>query len=295
MKAALQRVKMIQVQEFFDTCTSTLTYVVWDPASRDAVVIDPVLDYDPAASKVSETSAEKVLGFIASKELRLHLILETHCHADHLSGAQAIKRKHSAAKIGIGRKITEAQKLFKDVFDFDASFKTDGSQFDLLFDEGQRVSAGSLEFRVLFTPGHTPACASYIFGEEAAFVGDALFMPDYGSGRCDFPGGDASELYRTIHDKLFSLPAGMKIYTGHDYQPGGRPLKFWATVEEERTTNVHVKPQTTCDEFVRFRTERDKTLSAPKLLLPAVQLNLRAGRMPEPHKNGRRYLTIPIE
>jgi glyoxylase-like metal-dependent hydrolase (beta-lactamase superfamily II) len=286
---------MIQVQEFFDSCTSTLTYVVWDQTTRDAVVIDPVLDYDPSASKVSETSAEKVLGFVASKELRLHLILETHCHADHVSGAQVIKRKHSNAKVGIGRRITEAQKLFRDVFDFDTSFKTDGSQFDLLFDEGQVVRAGSLEFRVMFTPGHTPACASYVFGDEAAFVGDALFMPDYGSGRCDFPGGDASELYRTIHDKLYSLPSSMKIYTGHDYQPGGRPLKFFATVEEERATNIHVKPATTRDEFVRFRTERDKTLSAPKLLLPAVQLNLVGGRLPEPRKNGRRYLNIPIE
>lgn len=285
----------MQVQEFFDVATSTLTYVVWDAATRDAVVIDPLLDYDPAASKVSETSAEKVLGFLASKELRLHLILETHCHADHVSGAQVLKRKHSSAKIGIGRKIGEVQKLFKDVFDFESSFKTDGSQFDLLFDDGQVVRAGSLEFRVMYTPGHTPACASYIFGTEAAFVGDALFMPDYGSGRCDFPGGDPAELYRTIHDKLYSLPSSMKIYTGHDYQPGGRALRFCATVEEERTTNVHVKVETTAADFVRFRTERDKTLSAPKLLLPSVQLNLRAGHLPAPRANGRRYLNVPIE
>lgn len=285
---------MIQVKEFFDEATSTLTYVVWDPATRDAVIVDPVLDYDPAASKISEKTAEKHLSFIESQELRLHLILETHCHADHVSAAQVIKRKHSTAKIGIGRRISEVQKLFRDVFDFDDSFKADGSQFDLLFDDGQVVRAGSLEFRVMYTPGHTPACASYVFGEEAAFVGDALFMPDSGSGRCDFPGGDAAELYRTIHDKLYALPGSTKIYTGHDYQPGGRPLRFFATVDEHRTSNIHVKTATTREEFVRFRTERDKTLSAPKLLLPSVQLNLTAGRLPAPRKNGRRYLNIPI-
>jgi glyoxylase-like metal-dependent hydrolase (beta-lactamase superfamily II) len=286
--------KMLQVQEFFDTATSTLTYVAWDPDTRDAVVVDPVLDYDPAASKVSETSVEKLAGFLASKELRLHLILETHCHADHVSGAQALKRRHSNAKIAIGRKIGEVQKLFKDVFDLGSAFATDGSQFEMLLDDGQVVRAGSLEFRVMFTPGHTPACATYIFGEHA-FVGDALFMPDYGSGRCDFPGGDASELYRTIHDKLYSLPSATKIYTGHDYQPGGRPLKFCATIAEESATNIHVKTATSREEFVKFRTERDKTLSAPKLLLPSVQLNLNAGHLPAPRTNGRRYLNIPIE
>ncbi len=285
---------MTQIKEFFDKNTWTLTYVVWDERTRDAVIIDPLMDYDPAASKTSEESARVVIEFIRSKELKLHFILETHAHADHLSGSQIIKREFSTAQTAIGERITKVQEIFKGVFDLPDDFKTDGSQFDRLLKDGEEFEAGSIKIKTLFTPGHTPACASYCI-DGNVFVGDALFMPDYGTGRCDFPAGSAVELYHSVHDRLYKLPENTKVYTCHDYLPNGRPLKFMATIAEEKSDNIQLKAQTSLEEFVRFRTERDRTLAAPKLLLPSVQVNIDAGHLPEPAKNGRRYLRIPID
>ncbi len=285
---------MVQVKEFFDKNTWTLTYVVWDPKTRDALVIDPVLDYDPASSKTSEESAKTVIDFLKSQNLQLHFILETHAHADHLSGSQIIKKAFPDAPIAIGEKITKVQEIFKVIFGLPADFKTDGSQFDRLLKEGEQFSAGSILIKTLFTPGHTPACASYYIHGNI-FVGDALFMPDYGTGRCDFPAGSAQDLYHSVQDKIYELPEDTKVYTGHDYLPNGRPLKFMATIAEEKKNNIQLKAQTSMEDFVRFRTERDKTLAAPKLLLPSVQVNIDAGHLPAKDKNGKRYLKIPIE
>lgn len=284
---------MTQTKEFFDKNTWTLTYVVWDEKTKDAIVIDPVMDYDPAASKISEESAKTVMGFLRSKELKLHFILETHAHADHLSGSQIIKREFPTAQIAIGEKITKVQEIFKDVFGLPKNFKTDGSQFDRLLNDGEEFQAGSIKIKTIFTPGHTPACASYYI-DGNVFVGDALFMPDYGTGRCDFPAGSAVELYHSVHDRIYKLPESTKVYTCHDYLPNGRPLKFMATIAEEKKDNIQLKEQTSLEEFVRFRTERDSTLAAPKLLLPSVQVNIDAGHLPEPAENGKRYLRIPV-
>lgn len=284
---------MTQIKEFFDKNTWTLTYVVWDANTKDALVIDPVMDYDPASSKTSESSAEQVIEFIQSQGLHLHYILETHAHADHLSGSQIIKRKFPKAQIAIGEKITNVQEIFKGVFGLPADFKTDGSQFDRLLKDGEEFTAGSIKVKTIFTPGHTPACASYYI-DGNVFVGDALFMPDYGTGRCDFPGGSAKELYHSVHGRLYELPEDTKVFTGHDYLPNGRALKFVATIAEEKTENIQLKEQTSLEEFVHFRTERDRTLAAPKLLLPSVQVNIDAGHLPEADENGKRYLRIPI-
>lgn len=284
---------MTQIKEFFDYNTWTLTYVLWDENTKDAVVIDPVMDYDPAASKTSDVSATAVIDFIKAQKLNLHFILETHAHADHLSGSQIIKKVFPKAQIAIGEKITKVQEVFKTVFDLPKEFKTDGSQFDRLLKDGEEFQAGSLKFKTIFTPGHTPACASYLV-DGNVFVGDALFMPDYGTGRCDFPAGSATDLYHSVHNKLYELPGDTKVYTGHDYLPNGRPLRFMATIAEEKKSNIQLKAQTPIEEFVRFRTERDSTLAAPKLLLPSVQVNIDAGHLPEPAQNGKRYLRIPI-
>lgn len=284
---------MTRIKEFFDKNTWTLTYVVWDEKTGDALVIDPVMDYDPASSKVSEDSAKAVIEFLRAQGLNLRFILETHAHADHLSGSQIIKREFPQAILAIGEKITKVQDIFKGVFNLPDDFKTDGSQFDRLLKDGEEFSAGSLRIKTLFTPGHTPACASY-FIDGNVFVGDALFMPDYGTGRCDFPAGSAVELYHSVHDRLYELPEDTKVYTGHDYMPNGRPLKFMATIAEEKNENIQLKAHTPLEEFVRFRTERDRTLAAPKLLLPSVQVNIDAGHLPEPAQNGKRYLRIPI-
>lgn len=284
---------MVKVQEFFDRNTWTLTYVVWDQKTNDAVVIDSVLDYDQASSKTSEESAQVLIQFLKDKKLNLHFILETHAHADHLSGSQVIQKQFPQARIAIGEKITTVQEIFKGIFNLPMDFKTDGSQFDRLLKDGEVFKAGTLEIKVIATPGHTPACVSYVIGENV-FVGDALFMPDYGTGRCDFPAGSAQELYRSIHGRLYELPDTTKVYTGHDYLPNGRSLRFMATLAEEKRENIHLKYHTTEAEFVKFRTERDKTLGAPKLLLPSIQVNVDAGRLPQPEKDGKRYLKIPI-
>jgi glyoxylase-like metal-dependent hydrolase (beta-lactamase superfamily II) len=282
----------MEIQHFFDPRTWTLTYVVWDPATRDAVVIDPVLDYDPANGRVWEESVHEVIAAIESHGLTLRGILETHAHADHLSGAQALKARFGAP-VAIGEHIRTVQQVFAPVFDLGPAFATDGSQFDVLLTDGQVWHAGSLTVHAIHTPGHTPACMSYRIG-DAVFTGDALFMPDYGVGRCDFPAGDANALYTSVHERLYALPPETRVFVGHDYQPGGRPMAFQSTIADERDGNVQLRADTPREAFVTARNARDKLLAAPRLLLPSVQVNIDAGRLPPAHANGKRYLVTPL-
>lgn len=282
---------VMQVQHFFDPDTSTLTYVVFDPDSRDAVVIDPVLDYDPAASRTSTSSVETVAAFIVASSLRVHYVLETHAHADHLSGSQFLRHRFEA-KIAIGERIRDVQQTFKALFDL-TKLVPDGAQFDRLLRDGDVVTAGTLRIEVVATPGHTPACVTYKI-EDAIFTGDALFIEDSGTGRCDFPRGSADELYASVHDKLYALDDDTRVFVGHDYQPGGRPLRYVTTIGASKRENTMLTADTSHEAFVRARTTRDATLEAPRLLLPSVQVNIDAGRLPEPHANGKRYLSIPI-
>lgn len=282
----------MQVQTYFDPATFTLSYVVFDEGTKDAVIIDPVLDYDPAGAETSTASAEKLVAFVRSNRLRVHYILETHAHADHVTGAQFLK-KELEAKVVIGEAITQVQRTFQQVFDLGETLATDGSQFDRLARAGEKLSAGALEIEVIPTPGHTPACVSYQIG-DAVFTGDALFIEDYGTGRCDFPGGSAEQLYTSVHEKLYSLPDRTRVFVGHDYQPGGRPLRFETTIGASKQGNVQLKAETSRESFVAFRRARDATLQPPRLIFPSVQLNIDAGRLPRPHANGRSYLSVPL-
>jgi glyoxylase-like metal-dependent hydrolase (beta-lactamase superfamily II) len=283
----------MQVKAFFDSRTFTVTYIVHDPATNDAVIIDPVLDYDPAASKVWAESVEQVIEYVRAEKLNVHYILETHAHADHLSGSQLLKRAFPQAKIAVGERITVVQQTFKTIFNLTEDFATDGSQFDRLLKDGEIVDAGSLKLEVIFTPGHTPACATYKI-EDAIFTGDAIFMPDGGTGRCDFPAGSAKDLYHSISRKLYALPDTTRVFVGHDYQPGGREVKWETTIGDEKQNNIQLKATTSEDEFIQFRAARDKTLAAPKLLFQSVQVNIDAGKMPKPNEDKKRYLKIPI-
>jgi len=282
---------MPEVESFFDKRTQTLTYVVYDPATRDAVVIDPVLDYEPVGSYTFTESVDAVKAFMHERGLRLHFVLETHAHADHLSGSQLLARQFGA-RVVIGRRITEVQAAFKHVFDLPTTFPTDGSQFDVLLDEGAVLEAGSLRIGALATPGHTPACLSYTIG-DAVFTGDALFMHDYGTGRCDFPRGSADALFDSVQ-KLYRLPDATRVFVGHDYQPNGREVRCQTTIAASKRSNVQLDERTTRDEFVRFRQRRDAQLAPPKLLFQSVQVNVDAGRLPAPHDNGVRYLRLPL-
>lgn len=283
----------MHMKSFFDKATYTLTYVVYDEISRDAVIIDPVLDFDPASGKVATSSADEVLRFVRSASLKVHLILETHAHADHLSSSQFLKAALPGAKVAIGAHISQVQAVFKKIYNLPATFKADGSQFDLLLTEGQEVKVGTLRFAVINTPGHTPACASYLF-DGSIFVGDTLFMPDYGTGRADFPGGSASDLYDSISGKLFKLPEETRVFTGHDYQPGGRPLAFESTMGDQKRHNIQLNGTTTKEAFIRFREARDASLAAPRLLHPSVQVNIDGAHLPQPESNGRSYLKMPL-
>ncbi len=282
----------MRVHSFFDAPTYTLTYVVFDPDSHDAVVIDPVLDYDPLASRVSLQSAEQVAAFLRQNNLHLKQILETHAHADHLTGAQYLKRQFGAG-VGIGQHITEVQSVFKHIFGLPESFATDGSQFDQLLADGQEVQLGTLRVQAIHTPGHTPACLTYQI-EDALFTGDALFIEDYGTGRCDFPRGSAEALYDSIHGKLYALPDATRVFVGHDYMPGGRPVRCETTIGRSKSENIQLRQDTSKEQFVIFRQSRDKTLSAPRLLFQSVQVNIAAGHLPGADKNGIRYLHIPL-
>lgn len=282
----------MKIQHFYDPATYTLTYVVYDPKSRDAVVIDPVLDYDPLSSTTSTKSVEAVESFLKKEGLQLHYVLETHAHADHLSGSQYLRRRFDA-KVGIGARIRDVQKVFKDLFDLPPAFAVDGSQFDRLFEDGEVLSAGTLTIEVIATPGHTPACVTYEI-DDAIFTGDALFIEDYGTGRCDFPSGSADALYTSVHERLYGLPDTTRVFVGHDYQPNGRPLRYETTIGKSKEANVQLRASTTREEFVARRNQRDATLAAPRLLYPSVQINVDAGRLPKPRANARRYLTIPL-
>jgi len=281
------------VRTFFDEPTFTATHVVMDPSTKRAAIIDSVLDFDQASGRTSTTSADSVVAFISSAGLTVDWILETHVHADHLSAAPYLKKK-LGGKIAVGANITAVQKTFGDLFNVEPEFRRDGSQFDALFDDAARFSLGALEARVLHTPGHTPACLTYVIG-DAAFVGDTLFMPDYGTARCDFPGGDAGTLYRSIQ-KIFALPDQTRLFLCHDYKAPGREFFSWeTTVKDERSWNVHVGRGVSEADFVKMRTARDKTLAMPKLILPSVQVNMRAGELPPPDANGVRYLKLPLD
>lgn len=283
----------MNIESFFDERTSTLTYVVFDPESGDAVVVDPVLDYSPIGSQVWTESVDQVISFVRDKNLTLRMILETHAHADHLSGSQRLKASFPEAKLAIGERITEVQKLFKKNLDLPESLPTDGRQFDRLLKDGERVDAGSLSFDVMFTPGHTPACATYKF-DDSIFTGDLLFMPDQGTGRCDFPAGSADDMYASITEKIYTLPSETRVFVGHDYQPGGRPVAYESTVGEEKEKNVQLPAGVSREEFVQRREARDAKLSAPKIIYQSIQVNVDAGRLPPPHANGMRYFNLPI-
>ena len=282
----------MNIETFFDPATSTLTYVVFDRETRDAIVIDPVLDYDPLSSSTSTVSVERVETFLKKENLKLHFVLETHAHADHLSGSQYLKRRFDA-RVAIGAAITEVQKVFAEVFNLDSAFAPDGSQFDKLLRDGERFAAGSIEVEVIATPGHTPACVSYRIG-DAVFTGDALFIEDYGTGRCDFPRGSADALYTSVHERLYALPDATRVFVGHDYQPNNRPMRSETTIGRSKEANVQLRASTSREEFLKRRNERDAKLSAPRLLFPSVQVNIDAGRLPRAHANGRRYVTIPL-
>ena len=280
------------VKTFFDEATFTATHVVSDPATKRAAIIDSVLDFDSASGRTATANADAVIAHVRDSGLAVDWILETHAHADHLSAAPYLK-KALGGRIGIGSNIKAVQKVFGDIFNAEPEFRRDGGQFDALFDDGATFRLGSIEARVIWTPGHTPACLTYVIG-DAAFVGDTLFMPDYGTARCDFPGGDAATLYRSIQ-KIFALPDETRIFLCHDYKAPGREHFAWeTTVKDERDWNVHVGRGVKEADFVRMREARDRTLSMPRLILPSVQVNMRAGELPPPDKNGVRYLKLPV-
>ena len=280
------------VTHFFDEPTNTFSYVVQDPDSSACAIIDSVLDFDYAAGRTDIRSANQIIAFVREKRLEVAWVLETHVHADHLSAAPYL-HDQLGGKTGIGAHIVEVQEIFGKAFNAGTEFARDGSQFDALFNEGDTFTIGSLEGRVLHTPGHTPACLTYVIG-DAAFVGDTLFMPDYGTARCDFPGGDARTLYHSIQ-KVLSLPEQTRLFLCHDYKAPGRELfQHETSVAEQRKTNVHVHDDISEEEFVKMRTERDATLGMPRLIIPSVQVNMRAGELPPAEDNGQVYLKVPI-
>jgi glyoxylase-like metal-dependent hydrolase (beta-lactamase superfamily II) len=281
-----------RVTPFFHEDSATFTYVVADPASDAAAVIDPVLDYDGAAARTGRSSIDAVIRHLQARALRLEWILETHAHADHLSAAPVLQAA-CGGRIGIGAGIRAVQARFRDIYHLGADFPVDGSQFDHLFADGEVFRIGTLEARVIATPGHTSDSLSYLIG-DAVFVGDSLFMPDAGSARCDFPGGSARVLYESSR-RLFELPDATRLFVCHDYQPDGRALRCETTVGEQKRANIHLREGMSVDEFVRVREARDATLGLPQLMLPAIQVNIRAGRLPEPEADGHRYLKLPLD
>lgn len=280
-----------QIASFFDKVTGTITYVVYDEPGGQAAVIDPVLDYDPKAGRTSTVSAQQVVDYLRAQGLHLEWIIETHAHADHLSAAHFIKQQ-LGGKIAIGEHIRTVQGVFKKIFNLGEDLSVDGRQFDYLFKEGERFRIGKLDAEVLFVPGHTPADMAYKVG-DAVFVGDTLFMPDVGTARCDFPGGDAHAMYRSIR-KLLSLPDETRLFMCHDYPPAGREPAWETSVAEQRRSNIHVHDGVTEEQFVAMRQARDATLDMPVLILPAIQVNIRAGEMPPPEANGVSYFKIPV-
>ena len=281
------------VKSFFDDATFTVSHVVHDPVTKKAALIDSVLDFDPPSGRTSHASADALVAWVGAEDLTIEWLLETHAHADHLSAAPYLQEK-LGGRLAIGHEILTVQDVFGKIFNEGTEFRRDGSQFDQLFNDGDRFTVGTLEATVLHVPGHTPACLAYVIG-DAVFPGDTLFMPDYGTARCDFPGGDARTLYRSIK-RLLSLPDEARVFLCHDYKaPPGRTEFAWeTTIGAERTGNIHVREGISEDEFVTMRTQRDATLAMPRLILPSVQVNMNGGRPPEPESNGTRYLKLPL-
>lgn len=281
-----------QVSTFFHEPTNTFSYAVWDPHSLVGAVIDPVLDYDPAAGRTGTASAREIVAYVRRRNLAIEWILETHAHADHLSAAPFLKSE-LGGRIAIGEGIRQVQASFRDIYNLGGDFPVDGSQFDHLFRDDESFRVGGIEARAIPTPGHTSDSLTYLIG-DAAFVGDSLFMPDAGTARCDFPGGDARVLWRSSR-RLFELPDETRLFMCHDYGPGGREIRNETTVGEQKRHNIHVGAGRTEGEFVRQRRERDATLGMPRLILPSVQINIRAGEIPDPESNGISYLKIPLD
>ncbi|MGH8381497.1 MBL fold metallo-hydrolase [Pseudomonas sp.] len=285
----------LYVEALFDSVTSTISYLLMDRGSGDCALVDSVLDYDPKSGRTNSASADKLIARVNELGGKVQWILETHVHADHLSAAAYLKQM-LGGQIAIGSKITQVQKVFGALFNADSGFARDGSQFDVLFNDEQPFTIGNLQARALHTPGHTPACMTYVVeveGQSIAFVGDTLFMPDYGTARCDFPGASARTLYRSIQ-RILALPADTRLFMCHDYLPGGRELRYMTTVAEQRASNIHIREGISEDSFVAMREARDATLEMPVLILPSVQINMRSGQLPEPEDNGVRYLKIPL-
>ena len=281
-----------EVKAFFDEATNTISYVVREPQGNTCAIVDSVLDYDPAAGRTDTTSADAIIAWVKDQGLNVAWILESHVHADHLSAAPYLQ-EHLGGKIGIGSNITVVQNTFGKIFNEGTAFQRDGSQFDALFNEADTFHIGQLRADVLHTPGHTPACLTYVIG-DAAFVGDTLFMPDFGTARCDFPGGSAEDLYNSIQ-KILALPDDTRIFVGHDYKAPGRDEFAWETaVGEQKAMNIHIGAGKPLEDFVSMRTTRDAQLGMPRLILPSLQTNMRAGNLPEPEDNGARYFKVPI-
>lgn len=281
-----------QIQSFHDPVTGTVTHVVYEHAGSACAVVDPVLDFDAKSGRTRTVAVQRVAAFLREQRLELAWILETHAHADHLSAAHWL-RDRLGGRIGIGRDITRVQGVFKRLFNLEPGFATDGSQFDHLFGDGERFRVGSLEMEVMAVPGHTPACVAYRVG-DAVFVGDTLFMPDVGTARCDFPGGDAAALYRSVR-RLLALPPQTRLFMCHDYPPAGREPRWECTVADQRANNIHVHDGVSAEDFIALRTNRDATLEMPHLMLPSVQVNIRAGNLPPVESNGVAYLKIPVD
>jgi glyoxylase-like metal-dependent hydrolase (beta-lactamase superfamily II) len=280
-----------QVTAFFDEPTNTISYVVKDPASNACAVVDSVMDIDYAAGRITYEGADKIIAFIKQKGLNLEWLIETHVHADHLSAAPYIQ-KHLGGKLGIGDRITVVQETFGKIFNEGTEFQRDGSQFDRLFKDGDTYTVGKMHCFAIHTPGHTPACMTHVMG-DAAFVGDTLFMPDGGTARADFPGGDAHTLFKSIK-RVLALPRETRLFMCHDYGPNGRAIRWETTVGDEREHNIHVHDGVTEADFVAVREARDRTLSMPKLIIPSLQVNMRAGDLPPPDKSGKRFLKVPV-
>lgn len=283
----------LAVTPFFHADSWTWSYVVADPHSSQAAIIDPVLDFDAKSGRTSTTSAQQLVDHVLAQSLDVRWLLETHAHADHLSAEHWLKSQYPQAKLAIGEGIRKVQKTFQPIFNLGEHFPVDGSQFDHLFADGERFSLGGIEAEVIAVPGHTNDSVAYRIG-DALFVGDSIFMPDGGTARCDFPGGDARTLYRSIH-RLFALPDDTRVFVCHDYAPGGRAYACETTIAAQKAGNIHVRNDVSEDDFVAVRTARDATLAMPALLLPSVQINIRAGQLPEPEDNGVRYLKLPLD
>lgn len=284
----------MKVQHFFDKETYTLTYVVHQEGKNEAIVIDPVWNYDPASGKLTENSVQELIQYFKANNLKPVLNIDTHAHADHLTGSQVLKKYYPDMKVAISERIRSVQEVFAGVFNIKHEFKADGSQFDILVKDDESLNAAGLTIKAIPTPGHTPACTAFLIN-DALFTGDTIFMPDSGTGRSDFPAGSTKALYHSVRDRLYQLPNATRVFVGHDYQPGGRPLAYETSIGDLKKNNFQLKEDTSEKEFVEFQDKRDAGLAAPRLLLPSIQVNIRAGHLPSPESNNLSYLKIPLK